>query len=250
MTLIANRSNVEKIAMYGGTSYGADESYKFDDLTIRNGFIRKVYSILMLQLLVSFAFVAMSSYHDGTRQFIHQSPGLLMVSMVVMIVTLIALSCCENLRRKSPHNIILLSLFTLSESFLLGVTAATTKPEIVVTAVGITAAICFVLTIFAFQTKIDFTGCGVYLMVGAVVIMIFGFVLIFFKGSSTTHIIYGGLGALLFSFYLIYDTQLMIGGKHSYSISPEEYIFAALNLYLDIIQIFLFILQILRSSDD
>jgi len=41
----------------------------------------------------------------------------------------------------------------------------------------------------------------------------------------------------------------MMGGKHKYSISPEEYVFAALNLYLDIIQIFLYILQILGQRD-
>ncbi|KFM82260.1 Protein lifeguard 2, partial [Stegodyphus mimosarum] len=36
----------------------------------------------------------------------------------------------------------------------------------------------------------------------------------------------------------------MIGGKHRYSLSPEEYIFAALNIYLDVINIFMSILQI------
>lgn len=39
---------------------------------------------------------------------------------------------------------------------------------------------------------------------------------------------------------------LILGGNHKYSISPEEYIFAALNLYLDIIQLFLYLLRILR----
>jgi len=41
------------------------------------------------------------------------------------------------------------------------------------------------------------------------------------------------------------DTQLILGGKHKYSINPEEYIFAALNLYLDIITIFLLLLQLI-----
>lgn len=41
-----------------------------------------------------------------------------------------------------------------------------------------------------------------------------------------------------------------MGGKHKYSISPEEYIFAALNLYLDIINIFLYILTIIGASRD
>ena len=41
---------------------------------------------------------------------------------------------------------------------------------------------------------------------------------------------YGALGALIFSLFIIYDTQLMLGGKHKYALDPEEYIFAALNL--------------------
>jgi protein lifeguard len=40
------------------------------------------------------------------------------------------------------------------------------------------------------------------------------------------------------------------GGKHKYSISPEEYIFAALNLYLDIVNIFIYILTIMGASRD
>ena len=59
---------------------------------------------------------------------------------------------------------------------------------------------------------------------------------------------YGSLGALVFSLYIIYDTQMMMGGKHKYSLSPEEYIFAALNLYLDFIQLFRFILMIVGVS--
>ena len=44
--------------------------------------------------------------------------------------------------------------------------------------------------------------------------------------------------------YLVFDTQLMLGGKHKYSLSPEEYIFAALNLYLDIVNMFVYVLSI------
>ena len=51
--------------------------------------------------------------------------------------------------------------------------------------------------------------------------------------------VYGGIGALIFSVYLVYDTQMMMGGGHKYSISPEEYIFAAVALYLDIINLFI-----------
>jgi len=48
--------------------------------------------------------------------------------------------------------------------------------------------------------------------------------------------------------YLVFDTQMMLGGKHKYSLSPEEYIFAALNLYLDIVNMFLYILNIVGRA--
>ena len=59
---------------------------------------------------------------------------------------------------------------------------------------------------------------------------------------------YGALGALIFSLFIIYDTQLMLGGKHKYSIHPEEFVFAALNLYIDIINLFLYLLQLIAQS--
>lgn len=64
------------------------------------------------------------------------------------------------------------------------------------------------------------------------------------------NLVYACIGALLFSVYLVYDTQLMIGGKHKCSISPEEYIFAALNIYMDIINIFIYILSIIGASSN
>lgn len=79
-----------------------------------------------------------------------------------------------------------------------------------------------------------------------IVLFLMGILAIFFP---VLKVIYAGLGAVLFSVYLVYDTQMMMGGNHKYSISPEEYIFAALNLYLDIINIFMFILSLLGSQD-
>ena len=58
----------------------------------------------------------------------------------------------------------------------------------------------------------------------------------------------GAAGAFVFSLYLIYDTQMMMGGKHKYALDPEEYIFAALNIYLDVINLFMYILMIVVGS--
>lgn len=113
-------------------------------------------------------------------------------------------------------------------------------------AVGLTAGVCLALTIFAFQTKWDFTVLGGALFAAGFILLIFGIVAIFVR-SQTMTILYASIGAIIFSLYLVYDTQLMMGGKHKYSISPEEYIFAALNLYLDIVQIFVYILTIIGA---
>lgn len=121
------------------------------------------------------------------------------------------------------------------------------QSEDVLIAAGICTAVCLALTIFAMQTKWDFTACGGILFVCVIVLFLFGILAICMQ-NKVVNLIYASLGALIFSVYLVFDTQLMLGGKHKYSISPEEYIFAALNLYLDIINIFLYILAIVGGS--
>ena len=60
-------------------------------------------------------------------------------------------------------------------------------------------------------------------------------------------IIYNLLGVLIYSVYLIYDTQLLAGGKR-YQLSLDDYVVAALIVYLDIIMIFLYLLQLLGGK--
>jgi len=81
-----------------------------------------------------------------------------------------------------------------------------------------------------------------------VVFLLFGLIAAFFPATRTVRLVYAAIGAIIFSVYIVYDTQLMIGGKHKYSLSPEEYIFASLNLYLDIINLFMYILSIIGNS--
>ncbi|XP_065569580.1 protein lifeguard 1-like isoform X1 [Artemia franciscana] len=232
-------------------SFGEDErggsSFSFSDASIRKGFIRKVFAILMCQLLVSLGFISLFVYNEGVRQWTLRNSYLVWVAFAIVMVTMLTLACCDGMRRKFPWNFILLGLFTVAESFMLGTVSATYKADEVVLAVGICAAVCLALTIFAMQTKVDFTALGGILLCCTVVLFIFGIVAIFIPGN-TVRLVYASLGALLFSVYLVFDVQLMMGGKHKYSISPEEYIFAALNLYVDIVNIFMFILSIIGNS--
>uniref|UniRef100_A0A0K8TNG4 Putative n-methyl-d-aspartate receptor glutamate-binding subunit n=1 Tax=Tabanus bromius TaxID=304241 RepID=A0A0K8TNG4_TABBR len=240
-----------------GTNYSDPENpldddvkgFDFSDKSVRRGFIRKVYSILSVQLLITCGVIALFVFHEKTKFWVMRNTYVFYIALGVMLVTMIMLVCCGDLRRKSPTNLIVLGIFTLAESLLLGISAARFNSEEVLMAVGITAAVCIGLTLFALQTKWDFTVCGGVLFVALIIFFIFGIVAIFFS-SRTLSLVYSSLGALLFSFYLIYDTQLMLGGKHKMSISPEEYVFAALNLYLDVIQIFMYILSIIGASRD
>lgn len=244
--------------MYG-TSYPEDPEVKgfdFSDKSIRRGFIRKVYSILMVQLLITGAFISIFFFHQGAKRFVQHNSWLFIFALIIMLVAMIALACCGEVRRKAPMNFILLALFTFAEAFLLAIATSRYDADAVLMAVGITAALCLGLTLFAFQTKWDFTLCGGFLFVCVLILMIFGLVISILAmtkalGSfKVVNLVYASLGALIFSIYLIYDTQLMMGGKHKYSISPEEYIFAALNLYVDIVNIFLYILTIIGASRD
>jgi len=229
------------------TPYGG-LSESFGDKAVRLGFIRKVYSILCTQLALTLGIIGVFQVESVQRYAMGDGIWMFWVALVVMITMLITLACCEGVRRKTPHNFIFLGLFTAAEGFLLGVgTAQYSLPEIMM-AVGVTAAIVFALTIFAFQTKIDFTAWGGALLAVLLVFVIFGFIAAFFPNQRTVRLVYAGIGTIIFSLYIIYDTQLMLGGKHKYALSPEEYVFASLNLYLDIVNLFMYILQIIGSS--
>ncbi|XP_071631050.1 protein lifeguard 4 isoform X1 [Temnothorax longispinosus] len=241
--------------MYGSGAYAEDpmqdeiKGFEFNDKTIRNGFIRKVYSILMCQLVITLGMISLFLYHKPTQQWVMRHSEVFWIAFAMTIVLIICMACCTSVRRKAPMNYIFLFLFTLAEALLMSVAASTYKSEEVMLAVGITAAVCLGLTLFAFQTKIDFTGLHTVLFVAVLVLIIFGFIAMIWPGKTMT-LVYAALGALIFSMYLIYDTQMMIGGKHKFSISPEEYIFAALSLYLDVVNIFLYVLAIIGASRD
>lgn len=217
----------------------------FSEESIRKAFIRKVYLILTVQLAITMAFISLFMYHEPAKMFVARNPWIGITAFVTMFAVLIIMACCGEMRRKTPHNFIFLAMFTAAQGLMLGIIATQYESNQVLVAVGITCIICIGLTLFSFQTKWDFTVMGGFLFVGLLVVFVFGIIVAFFPGSAA-NLVYSVCGALLFSLYLIYDTQLMIGGGHKYSISPEEYIFAALNLYLDIINIFLFILRASR----
>lgn len=219
----------------------------FSDKAVRMGFIRKVYGILCAQLTITFGIVAIFVFVDSVQEFAKNNIALFWSAFGITIALIIVLACCGNFRRKTPWNFIALFVFTICEGYLIGCTAATYEAWQVSVAVATTVVVTLGLTLFAFQTKYDFTTKGGLLFVLVLCFMMFGIFAAIFR-SDVLYIMYACLGALLFSAYIVFDTQLIIGGKHKVSISPEEYVFAALNLYLDVVNLFLYILAIFGGS--
>nr|XP_032292020.1 protein lifeguard 1 isoform X2 [Drosophila virilis] len=240
-----------QIIMHNSPGFsGADDSLEakniiFNDQTIRKGFIRKVYFILLTQLLFTLGVISIFVYHEPTKQFVREKPMVVGVAMIVNIVVLISMACCETARRNFPINFICLGLFTATMSLLLGAVASTLDANVVLLAVGITALLVVALSIFAIQTKYDFTAWGGVLISVVICLLILAFAGAFLRGTFGETAV-SCLGALLASFLLIYDTQLIIGGTHKYQFNPEDYIFAALTLYLDVVRIFLYVLRLAR----
>lgn len=140
---------------------------------------------------------------------------------------------------------------------------------VVLEALFITLTVLLGLTAYTFQTKRDFSFMGfglVYtffcvclhniifysselyiflfyrLFIGLWCLLIGGFIQIFVHSTALELGISIG-GALLFCLFIVFDTQAIMQ-----TLSPEEYILATINIYLDIINLFLHILRALAIS--
>jgi FtsH-binding integral membrane protein len=111
----------------------------------------------------------------------------------------------------------------------------------------LTTAITLALTLYACTTKTDFTICGGLMFVLGMVVIVGSILSIFFR-SRIFQVIISAISVVVFSIYLIYDTQLILGNGEL-KLEVDDYIFAALNLYLDIITIFLELLKLLGNSN-
>ena len=99
------------------------------------------------------------------------------------------------------------------------------------------------LTIFTFQSKIDFSFMGGALSLGLCVLVVWGIMSALFGWHS--HFVYALFGSFLFAGYIVYDTW-RLSTVHSY----DDYILASIDLYLDIINLFIFLLRLLGDRRD
>jgi len=245
----------------GDGPQAAGQLYGIESTAVRHGFVRKVYGILVTQL--AFTTIVGGFITEYATQLQKENPslmmGLLVFSTIAMVSMMFVFMCCPDTMRKSPQNYILLSIFTIAESIAVGFFAAHFTKESVLIVLGITCAVVLVLTVFAFQTTYDITSFMPYMVVASVVFMCFGLVLwisSMFPGAAASpafkgmRLVYACLGALLVSGFIVMDTQMIVGGKHAkYQFSIDDYCMAAICLYIDIIQLFQFLLEILGDRN-
>ncbi|XP_068460494.1 protein lifeguard 1-like [Clinocottus analis] len=219
---------------------GLMASSSFDDKTVRRAFVRKVFSILTLQLLFTFSVVCVFTFSRVVKEAVQTNLGPYLSSIIIFIVVAMALSCCKSFSRRHPWNIVGLVVVTMSLSYMVGTIASFHDTTAVVITMGVTVAISVAIIAFSAQTRFDFTVWYGVLLILAVDLIMFGFFCTFYY-SYIGEVAYGCLGALLYSLFLMVDCQLMMG-MMSYRLDPEEYINAALMIYLDIVLIFLYLL--------
>jgi len=168
-------------------------------------------------------------------------------------------SCCPDTMRRSPLNYFLLVLFTFGKGAMVGFISTQFTKASVLVAVAITLLVVVALTILACCTSVDFTGYVPYMGCALMVLCGFGFFMMlasmFGLGSSPAFqflpMVYAAAGAMIFSAYVVFDTQLILGGRHyKYEFGIDDYAMAAISIYTDIVQLFVFILQVLGKRQE
>ena len=106
-----------------------------------------------------------------------------------------------------------------------------------------TGIIVISLSLFAWLTPMDFVIVGPVLILCIGLSLMMSLIFFFVFSAKAMNAFYCGIGVLIYSIYLVIDTQLIMGGKR-YAIEIDDYIVGAIILYTDIITIFIYLLQI------
>ncbi|KAL6008071.1 hypothetical protein ACLOJK_033577 [Asimina triloba] len=274
---------------------------------LRWAFIRKVYSILSFQLLVTVAVAATVVSVRPIANFFVSSPEGLGLYILIIFLPFITLCPLYYYYQRHPINLILLTVFTVSLGFAVGLTCAFTSGlppslkweafrsvigwvkeghiislhsrknlligehleyeigigdelhvgsarapkhtngKVILESAILTAAVVVSLTIYTFwaaRRGYDFNFLGPFLFASTMVLMLFVLIQLFFPMGRLSMMIYGAIAAIIFCGYIIYDTDNLIK-RHSY----DEYVWAAVALYLDIINLFLSLLTLFRAAE-
>ncbi|OLL22724.1 Protein lifeguard 4 [Neolecta irregularis DAH-3] len=236
-------SNTEPLL--GSHDAEAHDAPKFDGpvvqtaLAIRMAFVRKVYTVLSMQLCLTATMSTVFICSPSIQRFTHSNAWLTFLSLFLSIAAMLALFWK---RESYPVNMYLLAVFTTFESYAVANLVTYYDSSTVAMATIITMGVFIGLTLFTMQSSYDFSHWGTYLYVTLWITIVAGFVAMFFPFTRWIQMGYAILGTILFSAYILYDTHMIMQ-----RLSADEYILAAVSLYLDVINLFLSILRLLNA---
>ncbi|HJE66164.1 Bax inhibitor-1/YccA family protein [Campylobacter avium] len=200
-------------------------------------FIKQTYQLFAASLLAGTA-----GAYVGISALVPYIRGIVPV-LVLFGITLVLLFALLAKKKEAPLNLVLLFAFTFCTGLALtpllsSVLAMPAGAEIVAQAFALTTVAFAGLSIFAMNTKRDFTTMGKMLFIVLIVLICASLFNLFFQ-SPVFQLAIASVGAILFSFYILYDTQNIIRGNYE---TPIE---GAVALYLDFYNLFTSLLQIL-----
>lgn len=214
-------------------------------------FVSKVYTILWFQLLFTFSYIGLCNQYKPLQLFYSSQLGvnLIYCCMLLLLLSSCFLFCLFDSIRQFPYNYLYLSGFTILITYPLGIFGVLLSSQTLLLSILSTTGIFTGLTIYSYQTKINYTMYGNILIILLYALFMFGIFIPFFH-IPILYTIYSVGGAVLFSFYIVYDTQLIINCKNRELIyTVDDYVIAAVNLYLDFINLFIFMIDIIGGRN-
>ena len=173
-------------------------------------------------------------------QYFVSSPALT-YGLIILELALVLTSGLWS--KKEPINVILFGLFALVTGLTLVpiiayLTLSAGGVSLLIKALAATALMFGGCAIFGATTHRNLQGLGGFLIMALIGMIIVSIIGIFIPWSNTFEMIFAGIGVIIFSAYTMYDIQRL----RSY---PDDmYIMAAMQLYLDIFNLFLYILRL------
>lgn len=203
-------------------------------------FIKQTYQLFAASLLAATA---------GAYVGIFALGGISQMAFWILFIVEIGLLFGLMAKKKeAPLNLILLFAFTFCSGLTLtpllsSVLALPAGAMIVAQAFALTTVAFGALSIFAMNTKRNFTTMGKMLFIVLIVVVVASLINIFTQ-SPMFQLMISSVAAILFSFYILYDTQNIIRGNYE---TPIE---GAVALYLDFVNLFTALLQILGLTSN
>uniref|UniRef100_G3U1N3 Transmembrane BAX inhibitor motif containing 4 n=1 Tax=Loxodonta africana TaxID=9785 RepID=G3U1N3_LOXAF len=208
------------------------------NLHLKYKIIKKLYALLPHSSLYLQSLSTCYFKLESTFTVLSFSPALILVFAFGSLGLILALTLN---RHKHPLNLYLLFGFTVLEALAVATVVTFYDVYIILQAFILTTAVFLGLTAYTLQSKRDFSKFGAGLFAALWIFCLSGFLKLFFY-SETMELVLAAGGALLFCGFIVYDTHSLM-----HRLSPEEYILAAISLYLDIINLFLHLLRLLEA---